>query len=421
MNKDSATFILSNINVLTMSSQKADSSLDSACEMPSIIQDASVVVSNGVIQFVGKRSELPSEWQSSQWEHFDGNNCWVTPGLIDCHTHLVYGGNRANEFMQRLNGISYQQIAEQGGGILSTVKATRQATEQELFDIALKRAQAWLEQGVTTLEIKSGYGLDYDTEKKLLSVIQQLKNALPITIKATFLGAHAVPPEFSGRADDYLDLVTNKMLPDFAQENLVDAVDGFCENIGFNTAQMEKLMQKSKQLNVAIKLHAEQLSNQKGSVLAAKYGALSVDHLEFLCEEGVKAIAQSGTVAVLLPGAYYFLRETQLPPIELLRKSKVAMAIATDSNPGSSPCSSLLLMLNMACTLFKLTPFEALQAVTLNAAKALGISDKTGSLEAGKQADMALWDIHSPEELCYWFGSAPCIGAISRGKWSFKK
>jgi imidazolonepropionase len=379
------------------------------------IRDAALAISEGKIAWFGKQSELP-EYDSSKVEVIDGQGKWLTPGLIDCHTHLVYGGNRANEFEMRLQGKSYQEIAEAGGGIVSTVKATRLASKAELLASALPRLTALHQQGVTTVEIKSGYGLDIENEIKMLEVAGELAKQLPVTVKRTFLGAHALPVEYKDDANAYIKLVCDEMIPTIAKQKLADTVDVFCENIGFDLTQTEKVFIAAKQHGFAIKAHAEQLSDLGGSELAAKYKALSSDHVEFLSEAGVKAMSAANMTAVLLPGAFYFLRETQLPPIELLRKHKVAMAIATDANPGSSPICSLLLMLNMACTIFRLTPSEALAGVTSQAAKALGISKQKGQLAIGLDADIAVWNITQPAELCYQFGVNPLSALIKKGK-----
>ncbi len=380
-----------------------------------IITDAAIVVAKGIIIWLGEKSTLPKVYDSVEVTQ-SFNNGWITPGLIDCHTHLVYGGNRADEFRKRLEGQSYESIAREGGGIISTVKATRCSSEQELIDSASKRLEGLLAEGVTTIEIKSGYGLDLENEIKMLRAARELENRYSVDIKTTCLAAHALPPEYENRADDYIHTVCESILPAVHGLNLADAVDAFCENIGFTTAQVEMIFNKAQQLGLPVKLHAEQLSNQDGSTLAASYNALSVDHLEYLDENGVKAISESGTVAVLLPGAFYFLRETKLPPINLLRKYKVPIAIATDSNPGSSPCNSLLLMLNMACTQFSMTPDEALMAVTHHAAKALGIADKQGQIKIGQQADFVHWDIEQPEDLAYYFGNNPCLQVFKKGE-----
>ena len=365
-----------------------------------------LAIANGKIAWVGKEVDLP-EYNPSEIDIIDGQGKWLTPGLIDCHTHLVYGGNRANEFEMRLQGKSYQEIAEAGGGIVSTVKATRAATEAELLASALPRLTSLHHQGVTTVEIKSGYGLDLNNEVKMLNVVAQLAKELPITIKRTFLGAHTLPTEYKDDPESYIHLVTNEMIPVIAKKKLADTVDVFCENIGFNLQQTEQVFIAAREHGLAIKVHAEQLSDLGGTALAAKYQALSSDHVEFLSESGIKAMSRADMTAVLLPGAFYFLRETQLPPIELLRKHDVAIAIATDVNPGSSPICSIQLMLNMACTLFRLTPSEAIAGVTCSAAKALGLSKTKGKLKVGFDADIAVWNINQPAELCYQFGVNP--------------
>ncbi len=379
-----------------------------------IIEQAAIAVQNGKIVWLGKQSDCP---ENPAKNTYDVAGKWITPGLIDCHTHLIWGGSRAREFEQRLQGASYEEIAKEGGGILSTVKATRQATEDELYEAARPRLQNLMREGVTALEIKSGYGLDTDTEEKMLRVATRLRDETGMSIQRTFLGAHALPPDYKDKPDDYITLICEDMLPALHKKGLVDTVDAFCENIGFTTAQTERVFQKAQDLNLPVKLHAEQLSNQGGTALAARYKALSADHLEYLDEDGVKAMAESGTIAVLLPGAFYFLRETKMPPIDLLRQHNVPIAIATDLNPGSSPAHSLLLMLNMACTLFRLTPEDALAGVTKNAAKALGLPDR-GQLKEGMAADFALWDIKEPAELAYRFGFNPCYGVVRDGAYS---
>lgn len=379
------------------------------------ITDAALAVACGKVAWLGKESDLP-EYNKSLVEVIDGNGQWITPGLIDCHTHIVYGGNRANEFEMRLEGKSYEEIAQAGGGIVSTVKATREASETTLFASALKRLTSMQKEGVTTVEVKSGYGLDTQNELKMLRVATELGKQVAVDIKRTFLGAHALPVEFKDDSDGYINLVCNEMLPAVAQEGLADAVDVFCEGIGFNLAQTERVFKAAQEHKLAIKVHAEQLSNLGGTELAAKYNAHSSEHIEFLDEAGVEAMASKNMVGVLLPGAFYFLRETQLPPIELMRKHGVAMAVATDANPGSSPIHSIQLMLNMACTLFRLTPAEAIAGVTCHAAKALGDSHKKGQLVVGYDADIACWDINQPAELCYQFGVNPLTQLFKAGK-----
>lgn len=381
------------------------------------IDSAALAVQDGKIAFAGRVADLPAAPQALAKAVHDVKGRWITPGLIDCHTHLVYGGNRAREFELRLKGASYEDIAKAGGGIASTVAATREADEDTLFSLALARLAPLLREGLTAIEIKSGYGLDTKTEIKILRVATKLREYAGLRVQRTFLGAHALPPEYKGRADDYIALVCDEMLPAIAREGLADAVDAFCDNIGFTPAQTERVFKAAQGLGLPVKLHAEQLSNQSGAALAARYRALSADHLEYLDEDGIKAMAESGMVAVLLPGAFYFLRETKLPPVDLLRKHNVPVAIATDHNPGTSPASSLLLMLNMACTLFRLTPEEALRGVTRNAARALGWDD-CGALEAGKRADFALWSIDDPAELSYRFGVNPCCGVVRGGAYT---
>ncbi|AHF70042.1 MULTISPECIES: imidazolonepropionase [Pseudomonas] len=367
----------------------------------SIIEDAAIVTSGAFIHWIGPHNQLS---ETDFGSTVDLGGAWVTPGLIDCHTHTVFGGNRSGEFEQRLQGVSYAEIAAAGGGIASTVRATRAASEDELFASAERRLKHLLRDGVTTVEMKSGYGLDLPSERKILKVIRRLGSSLPVTVRSTCLAAHALPPEYTNRADDYIRHICDDMLPALAEEGLVDAVDAFCEYLAFSPAQVEQVFITAKQLGLPVKLHAEQLSSLGGSSLAARYQALSADHLEFMTEDDAIAMAAAGTVAVLLPGAYYFLRETQLPPMDALRKHGVPIAISTDMNPGTSPGLSLRLMLNMACTLFRMTPEEALAGVTLNAAKALGLDKTHGSLEIGKVADFVAWNIERPADLAYWLG-----------------
>ncbi|PKB22277.1 imidazolonepropionase [Janthinobacterium sp. 64] len=375
--------------------------------------DAAIAVKDGRIAWFGPGDELPA---SGAVLH-DGQGCWLTPGLIDCHTHIVHAGNRSDEFEARLNGASYEDISRAGGGIMSTVRATRAASDDELLRQSLPRVLALLAEGVTTLEIKSGYGLTADSEAKMLRVARRIGQQLPVSVRTTFLGAHALPPEYAGQADAYIDLLCARMLPQLAGDGLVDAVDAFCERIGFTPAQTERVFAAARALNLPVKLHAEQLSDLGGAALVASYGGLSADHLEFLSEEGVAAMAQHGTVAVLLPGAYYFLRETQAPPVAALRAAGVPMAVSTDCNPGTSPMTSLLLAMNMACTLWRLTPQEALAGCTLHAARALGLQHETGSLVVGKRADFALWRIARPADLAYALGLNPCAGVVHGGVW----
>ncbi len=375
--------------------------------------DAAIAVRDGVIVWLGKQADLPANLSVTTTH--DCHGAWMTPGLIDCHTHIVYGGNRSNEFEDRLNGVSYEDIARRGGGIISTVKATRAASETELFSQSQVRVKRLLQEGVTTLECKSGYGLDLDTEAKILRVARRLSEHFPVRVCTTFLGAHAVPPEYAGRADDYIDQVCEHMLPALVAEGLVDAVDVFCEKIGFTPAQTERVFQAARRHGLPVKLHAEQLSDQGGAALTARYQGLSADHLEYLSADGIANMAAAGTVAVLLPGAYYFLRETQLPPLAGLRAAGVPIALATDCNPGTSPMTSILMVMNMACTIFKMTPLEALQGITRNAAKALGLEKSIGQLAVGMQADFALWQVDRPADLSYAIGAIPCCGVVYAG------
>lgn len=366
-----------------------------------LIEDGAIVLDGESIVWVGKAVELPDIYAALTSEDLGGR--LVTPGLIDCHTHVVFGGNRAREFEMRLEGATYEEVARAGGGIVSTVSATRSASEDDLLASALTRVDALIAEGVTTLEIKSGYGLDHNTELRMLRVARKIAEARPVRVKTTFLGAHAIPPKFKGRPDAYLEEVCLPALVAAHKEGLVDAVDGFCEGIAFSIDQMTRVFDKASELGLPIKLHAEQLSNLGGAALAASRKALSADHLEYLDETGVKAMAEHGTVAVLLPGAFYTLRETQYPPLDLLRQHKVPIALATDCNPGSSPLASLLLTMNMGCTLFRMTPEEALAGVTREAARALGLTD-VGTIEAGKRADLAIWNVSHPAELSYRIG-----------------
>lgn len=377
------------------------------------LRDGALAVVDGRIAWLGQRAAVPAEYHALP--RHDAGETWITPGLVDCHTHLVYGGQRADEFAMRLAGASYEEIARAGGGIVSTVRATREASEATLFAQASARLHPLLAEGVTALEIKSGYGLSLEAERKQLRVARQLGEAHGVSVHTTFLGAHALPAEYAGRADDYIDLVCDTMLPTLAEEGLVDAVDAFCESIGFSPAQTARVFEAAARHGLPVKLHAEQLSNLGGAALAARHRALSADHLEHLDEAGVAAMAEAGTVAVLLPGAYYFLRDTHLPPIALLRQYGVPMAIATDHNPGTSPTTSLLLMLNMAATLFRLTVPEVLAGVTVHGARALGASERHGRLAVGRSADFVLWDVSSPAELAYWFGRNPAATVVRQG------
>ena len=376
-----------------------------------LIQKAAILIENGQINWFGPEVDAPSG------SSINCHGSLVTPGLIDCHTHLVYGGNRANEFEQRLNGSDYAAIAKAGGGIMSTVRATRAASEEDLLKSASKRLDSLLAEGVTTVEIKSGYGLDVDTEIKMLRVARQLEKQRSATIKTTFLGAHTFPAEFKENHREYLNIVCNQSLPTAVSQGLVDAVDAFCEGIAFSVEETEVVFKAAKKLSLPVKLHAEQLSNLGGAKLAAKYGALSVDHIEYLDDDGVEAIQKSGTVAVLLPGAFYYLREKQAPPVAALRVRRVPIAIATDLNPGSSPVHSLLTTMNMACVLFGLTPEEALLGVTKNAAKALGLADR-GEIKVGLRADLAFWDVERPGDIAYPLGFNPIAAIMQNGTFS---
>jgi len=373
------------------------------------IVDGALAVRQGRISWIGPRSG----WKDKASEEHDAGGAWILPGFVDCHTHLVYAGNRAREFELRLKGASYEDIAKAGGGIVSTVRATRAASEAELAATAQKRLDRWIAEGTAVIEVKSGYGLDRDTEMKMLRVARGLKG---LTVRTTFLGAHAVPEEYKGRADAYIDFICDEVLPAAAKEKLIDAVDAFCERIAFNRHQTGRVFSAAEKLKLPVKLHADQLSDLGGAALAAKHGALSADHLEYTSESGVEAMARAHTAAVLLPGAFYFLRETRLPPIASLRRHGVPIALATDHNPGSSPLSSPLLAMNMACTLFHLTPDEALAGFTINGARALGMQDTHGSLEIGKVADLALWEIAAPAELAYAMGANPCVGRVRSGE-----
>ena len=373
-----------------------------AAHMPGlgVVDDGVIAADQGRIVFAGAASSAPA---FEAGHTIDCAGRWITPGLIDCHTHLVHGGNRAGEFEMKLAGASYEDIARAGGGIRSTMRATRASSEADLVASALPRLDALIAEGATTVEVKSGYGLSPESEARLLRAARMLGRERPVTIRTTFLGAHAVPPEFDGDADGYIDLVCDRMLPAVAAAGLADAVDGFCEGIAFSPAQIERVFARARELGLPIKLHAEQLSNLGGAALAARHGALSADHLEHLDADGIAAMKRAGTVAVLLPGAFYFLRETHLPPIEQLRAAGVPIAIATDCNPGTSPVASMTAALNLACVQFRLTPEEALAGATRHAAKALGLTD-VGVIAPGKAADLAVWDIERPAELCYWLG-----------------
>ncbi len=377
-----------------------------------LLRDAAIAVHDGRIAWVGQANEVPDHY--ADWQRQPMQNRLITPGLIDCHTHIVFGGNRAMEFEMRLNGASYEEVARAGGGIVSTVSATREATLVELVEDALPRLDALIAEGATAVEVKSGYGLDQTTELNMLRAARRLGELRPVAVKTTFLGAHATPGEYKGRDDDYIDQVCIPALRAAHAEGLVDAVDGFCENIAFAPAQIERVFKVARELGLPVKLHAEQLSHQGGTALAAQYGALSVDHVEYATEDDARAMAAAGSVAVILPGAFYTIRETQMPPIDHFRAHGVPMALATDCNPGSSPMTSLLLTMNMGCTLFRMTPEEALAGVTHNAARALGLADR-GQIAAGMQADLAVWDVETPGELAYRIGFNPLYTRIYEG------
>ena len=386
-----------------------------------VIKDAAIGVKSGRLSYVGPMAGLSGEPEALAASVHDLDGHWVTPGLIDCHTHIVYAGKRAREFELRLEGATYEDIARAGDGIRATVEATRLASEGELVELALPRLGQLCAEGVTTIEIKSGYGLDTDTELKMLRAARALGDQLPLDVRKTFLGAHAIPGEFEGLADAYIDLVCEEMMPAVLEAGVVDAVDAFCENIAFTIEQTERVFECAQSHGIPVKLHAEQLSHLGGATLAARYGALSADHLEWVEDGDVAAMAEAETVAVLLPGAFYFLRETHVPPVDLFRQYGVPIALATDSNPGSSPVTSLLLMLNMACTLFRLTPAEALAGVTRNASQALGLQETHGTLEAGKVADFAIYDIDDPAELSYAIGANPCRAVAKAGEIVFQR
>lgn len=377
-----------------------------------LVGNAAIAVADGRIAWVGNRDRLPDVYRKI--EPLDFGACLITPGLIDCHTHLIFAGNRAGEFEKRLNGASYEEIARDGGGIAATVNATRAAGEDELLRLALPRLETLTGEGVTTLEVKSGYGLDRDTELRMLRVARRLAQEANITVRTSFLGAHAIPNEYKGRADDYLHEVCLPTLRQAHGEGLADAVDGFCETIAFSPAQIETVFDRAKALKVPVKLHAEQLLHLGGAQLAARYDALSADHLEYANEADAAAMARSGTVAVLLPGAFHMLKQTRPPPVEAFRRHKVAMAVATDCNPGSSPLTSLLLAMNMACIRFGLTPLETLAGTTRNAARALGLQDR-GALVARARADLAVWEVEHPSELSYHMGYNPLRCRIAQG------
>ncbi|MGX9575333.1 imidazolonepropionase [Mesorhizobium sp. f-mel] len=387
---------------------------DSAAAL-GIVEDGAIAARDGLIVYAGPEADMPAALGQAA-EIIDCEGRWITPGMIDCHTHLVHAGNRANEFEMRLAGATYEEVTRAGGGIVSSVKALRAASEHELVAQSVPRLNALIAEGLTTIEIKSGYGLDLENERKSLRAARLLGEHRPVTVRTSFLGAHALPPEAKGDKDAFINLVANEILPAVAAEGLADAVDGFCEGIAFSPEQISRVFDAAKPLSLPVKLHADQLSNLHGAELAARYGALSADHLEYTDEAGAAAMARAGTVATILPGAYYFIRETKKPPIGLFRQHGVKMAVATDCNPGTSPLTSLLLTMNMAATLFGLTVDECLAGVTREAARALGLLGQTGTLEAGKSADLAIWDIERPAELVYRMGFNPLHARIWRGR-----
>lgn len=389
--------------------------LDPKLEGYGEIRDGALACLNGRIAWVGRERDLPARADDCARDVLELEGCWLTPGFVDCHTHLVFGGDRSGEFEARLQGLSYEEIARAGGGIRTTLAATREATEEELFSSALPRVLDLHAEGITTLEIKSGYGQDPDSETRVLRVARRLGENPSVDVRTTLLAAHVLPPEYEGKRGEYLAMVREEMIPRVVAGGLADAVDAFCEDIAFSAEECREVLQAGKNAGLGIHLHADQLSDGGGAALAAGLGALTADHLEYASRKGVEAMARAGTVAVLLPGAFYFIRETRPPPVAAFRAAGVPMALATDLNPGSSPLSSILLAMNMACTLFGLTPEEAVRGVTLNGARALGLESDRGTLEEGKVADLALWKIGHPRELPYWMGSRPCRGAVRDG------
>ncbi len=380
-----------------------------------ILRDGAIAARKGHIVWVGPESELPGPARELARDVVELDGFWVTPGLIDCHTHLVFAGDRSGEYEARLNGASYQEIAQAGGGIRTTLSATREASEESLLRGAVPRFLALHAGGVTTLEIKSGYGQDPESELKMLRVARRLGESPSVDVQTTLLAAHALPPEYERRREDFLEMVREEMIPRAVTERLADALDVFCEGIAFSVAECRNVLKEGKGAGLPLRIHADQLSDMGGAALAAELGARSADHLEYTSGAGVRAMAEAGTVAVLLPGAFYFIRETQPPPVQEFREAGVPMAVATDLNPGSSPLNSLPLAMNMACTLFSLTPEEALRGVTANAARVLGLQGDRGTLEAGKKADLAFWEIGHPRELAYWVGALPCRGVVKNG------
>jgi len=389
--------------------------LDPELEGYGEIRNGALASRGGRIVWVGREEDLPGPPEDCAREVLEMGGHWLTPGLVDCHTHLVFAGDRSGEFEARLQGVSYEEIARAGGGIRTTLKATREATEEELLREAVPRFLALHSEGVTTLEIKSGYGQEPDSELRMLRAARRLGESPSVDVRTTLLAAHVIPPEYEGRRAEYLEMVVEEMIPRAVTEGLADAVDAFCEGIAFSVSECREVLEAGKRAGLGVRLHADQLSDGGGAALAASLGALTADHLEYTSRDGVEAMARAGTTAVLLPGAFYFIRETQPPPVETFRELGVPIAVATDLNPGSSPLNSLLLAMNMACTLFGLTPEEAFRGVTVNGARALGLEGDRGTLEEGKMADLALWEIGHPRELSYWVGGYPCKGVVKNG------
>ena len=400
-----------NVHLATMAPSRISSSDPYGC-----IKNAAIAAKNGKITWIGAEADLPDAPEKLARSVISMQQEWATPGLIDAHTHLVYAGDRSNEFSQRLNGVSYQQIAHEGGGINATVAATRAMSEEQLLELAITRAKRMIAGGTTTIEVKSGYGLTLEDELKLLRVGRALEQHLPIRVHTTFLGAHALPPEYAGRQTDYVNTIINDMLPRITEEKLSDSVDVFCETIAFSRSETEQIFQAAAQLGLPVRIHADQMSDSDSCALAARFKALSADHVEYANENGVQAMATAGTVAMLLPGAFYFIRETRLPPVDLFRKHKVPMGLATDCNPGTSPLLDLTTTMNMACTLMRLTPAEALHGVTTIAARALNLQNITGVLQENYAADIAFWPISGPHELSYWIGGVRPSARVFGGK-----
>ena len=400
-----------NVHLATMAPSRISSSDPYGC-----IKNAAIAAKNGKITWIGAEADLPDAPEKLARSVISMQQKWATPGLIDAHTHLVYAGDRSNEFSQRLNGVSYQQIAHEGGGINATVAATRAMSEEQLLELAITRAKRMIAGGTTTIEVKSGYGLTLEDELKLLRVGRALEQHLPIRVHTTFLGAHALPPEYAGRQTDYVNTIINDMLPRIAEGKLADSVDVFCETIAFSRSETEQIFQAAAQLGLPVRIHADQMSDSDSCALAARFKALSADHVEYANENGVQAMATAGTVAMLLPGAFYFIRETRLPPVDLFRKHKVPMGLATDCNPGTSPLLDLTTTMNMACTLMRLTPAEALHGVTTIAARALNLQNITGVLQENYATDIAFWPISGPHELSYWIGGVRPSARVFGGK-----